>query len=70
AEGEPGWARDDIPAEHAIRGFHGVTLAIETADATGAVLTDVFGFSAAGRDGDLIRYRGSEAAGGIVDIRQ
>ncbi|MGL4290939.1 MAG: ring-cleaving dioxygenase [Phreatobacter sp.] len=70
AEKEPGWARDDIPAEHAIRGFHGVTLAIETADATGAVLTDVFGFSEAGRDGDLIRFRGSEAAGGIVDIRQ
>ncbi|QCI62831.1 ring-cleaving dioxygenase [Phreatobacter stygius] len=70
AETEAGWARDDIPADHAIRGFHGVTLAIETAAATGAVLTDVFGFSEAGRDGALIRFRGSEAAGGIVDIRQ
>ncbi|WP_204302621.1 hypothetical protein, partial [Klebsiella pneumoniae] len=25
AETEPGWSNGDVPAEHAIRGFHGVT---------------------------------------------
>ena len=31
AESEPGWSAGGIPAEHAIRGFHGVTLLLNTA---------------------------------------
>lgn len=68
AELEPGWSNGDIPAEHAIRGFHGVTLLIEDAGRTGAILTDVLGFAAAGRDGSTVRYRASANMGGIVDI--
>src|SRR4051794_33279501 len=41
---EAGWSNGDIPAEHAIRGFHGVTLLLDDAAKTGAVLTGVFGF--------------------------
>ena len=69
-EGEPAWAQDDIPAEHAIRGFHSVSLLLEDSAPTGAILTDVFGFTEVGREGTVTRYRaGDTAIGGIVDLR-
>jgi glyoxalase family protein len=71
AENEPGWSNGEVPGEHAIRGFHGVTLLLNDAARTGAILTDVLGFQQAGRDGALIRYRAAAGApGGVVDIRQ
>jgi len=71
AERESGWSNGDVPAEHAVRGFHGVTVMLEDAARTGAVLTDVLGFAQAGREGSLIRFRANEAAiGGVVDIRE
>src|SRR5258708_39882464 len=71
AEAETGWSNGDIPAEHAIRGFHGVTLMLQDAAATGAVLTDVLGFADAGREGTLVRFKAKDAAiGGVVDIRE
>jgi len=70
AETEPAWSACDIPVEHAIRGFHGVTLMLDEAAATGAILTDVLGFSEDGRDGQRVRYRADAAAGGFVDIRE
>ena len=36
AENEAGWSNGDVPAEHAIRGFHGVTLLLESAAKTSA----------------------------------
>ena len=48
AAGEPAWSDGDIPAEHAIRGFHGVTLMLDKAAPTGAILTDVLGFAEVG----------------------
>src|SRR5262245_61366049 len=45
---EAAWSSGAIPAEHAIRGFHGVTLMVADAAPTGAVLTDVLGFKEAG----------------------
>jgi glyoxalase family protein len=68
AEKEKAWSTGDIPAEHAIRGFHGVTLLLEDAAKTGAILTDVLGFEAAGREGSISRYRAPNAVGGVVDI--
>ena len=68
AENEPGWSNGDVPAEHAIRGFHGVTLLLEKAAKTGAILTDVFGFRETGREGSIIRHAAGQRAGGIVDI--
>ncbi|HMN85146.1 MAG TPA: ring-cleaving dioxygenase [Bauldia sp.] len=56
AENEPGFAGGGVPAEHAIRGFHGVTLMLESAEATGRILTDVLGFREAGREGSQVRY--------------
>ena len=69
-EAEPGWTGDGVTGENAIRGFHGVSLLLEDAGPTSAVLTDVLGFAEAGRDGSLIRLRAEGTGiGGIVDIR-
>jgi glyoxalase family protein len=69
AEAEPGWS-NGVPAEHAIRGFHGVTLMLDDAARTGAILTDVLGFSPAGQQGPYLRFRSNEPAGGVLDIRE
>jgi glyoxalase family protein len=69
AENEAGWSNGDVSAEHAIRGFHGVTLLLEDAAKTGAILTDVFGFKETSRDGSTIRFRApATRAGSVVDI--
>jgi glyoxalase family protein len=70
AEDEPAWSDGEIPPEHAIRGFHGVSLLLAEAAPTAAILTDVLGFAEAGRDGSLVRFKaGDTAMGGMVDIR-
>lgn len=66
---EAAWRDGDIPAEHAIRGFHSVNLLLADAAPTGAILTDILGFTEIGREGSLIRFKaGDTAIGGIVDI--
>lgn len=70
AEVEPAWSSGDIPLEHAIRGFHGVTLMLENVARTGAVLTGVLGFQEVGREGAYVRFRATETAGCVVDIRE
>ncbi|MBF9234202.1 ring-cleaving dioxygenase [Microvirga alba] len=69
ADDASAWAGGGIPAEYAIQGFEGVTLLVEDAAQTGAILTDVFGFRETGRDGSLIRYTSDAAMGGTVDVR-
>ena len=70
AEDEPAWSDGEIPPEHTIRGFHGVSLLLAEAAPTAAILTDVLGFAEAGREGSLVRFTaGDTAMGGIVDIR-
>jgi glyoxalase family protein len=70
AEEEAAWTSGGIPAEHAIRGFHGVTLLLDQATATGGILTDVLGFRELGREGARLRYRANEGVGGSIDIRE
>jgi len=70
AESEGAWHNGDIPAEHAIRGFHGVTLLLGKADPTAAVLTDVLGFREVAQEGAIRRFRTDEAIGGVVDLRE
>jgi len=67
---ESAWTNGDIPAEHAIRGFQGVTLLLGSAGPTGAVLTGVLGFKEEGREGGHVRYRASQGNGGVVDIQE
>ena len=69
AEREAGRSSGGIPAEHAIRGFHGVTLLLGKADPTAAMLT-VLGFREIAREGSLRRYRADAPLGGHVDIRE
>ena len=68
AESEAAWSNGDIPREHAIRGFHGVTLLLEDVGRTAAILTDVLGFEKVSREGSVIRFRASEGLGSLVDI--
>lgn len=68
AHSEAAWSNGDVPKEHAIRGFHGVTLLLENAGRTGAILTDVLGFEKLSREGSVIRFRAGNAPGGLVDI--
>jgi len=70
AESESAWAAGEIAAEHAVRGFHGVTLLVNDAAPTAAILTDVLGFSEVAREGALARYRGDAAMGAHVDLRE
>ncbi len=65
----PGWTGGGIPAEHAIRGFHGVTLLLDGTEATGAVLTGVLGFAEAAREGTAVRYASGGPVGGFVTLR-
>jgi glyoxalase family protein len=69
-ESEPAWSTGQVPTEHAIRGLHSVTLLLRDAAPTGAILTEVFGFSEVGREGSTVRFKadGTEM-GAIVDIR-
>jgi glyoxalase family protein len=71
ASDESGWSGGGIPAEYAIRGFHGVTLMLGRAAPTAAILTGVFGFRESGREGHLVRYESQGAgAGHVVTIRE
>ena len=69
AEAEAAWASTEIPVEHAIRGLHGVTLLLERAEATAAILTEVLGLREEAREGNLIRFAGSAALGSFVTLR-
>jgi glyoxalase family protein len=69
AETEDAWDVDAIAAEHAIRGLEGVTLLVENGEQTGAILTDVFGFTETVREDSLVRYKTDALMGSTVDIR-
>jgi glyoxalase family protein len=70
ASAEPAWSGGGIAAEHAIRGFHGVTLMLEKAAPTGAILTNVLGFKETGREGHLARYVAAGSPGNTVTLRE
>jgi glyoxalase family protein len=70
ADAIAGWSNGDVPGEHAIRGFHGVTLMVEGDEATANVLTSALGFRASACEGKLQRFvAGAEKIGAVVDIR-
>lgn len=68
-EERTGWTQGPVPKEHAIRGFHSVTLQEEVLERTETVLVDTLGFRQAGEEEDRFRYEaGKGGAGMIVDI--
>jgi glyoxalase family protein len=62
------WGAAEVPAEHALNGFHGVSLLLDRAEPTGAILTDVLGFAETAREGNRIRYASGAVPGGFVDL--
>lgn len=66
-----GWGGGGVPAEHAIRGFAGITIWAHDAALTAPVLTDVLGFRELARDGSVTRYvaEGDRRPGVHVDVR-
>lgn len=59
----------DVPAQFAIRGFHGTTLALTDAKPTAAVLTDSMGYRQIAQAGHRTRYAaGAGGPGTYVDL--
>jgi len=71
AEARPAWgAAPGIPREHAIHGFHGVTIWADKGDATEGVLVDTLGFRPVREDGSTRRFAaGDGGPGTVVDVR-
>jgi len=71
AEARPAWTRaPGVPAEHAIHGFHSVTLWVERGDETERVLVDVLGFRAVSEHETTRRFAiGDGGPSRIVDVR-
>ncbi|WP_433631694.1 ring-cleaving dioxygenase [Halomicrococcus sp. NG-SE-24] len=63
------WDGSPVPADHQLRGFHGVTLAVPAFDPTASVLTDVLGYE---REDEVDGRRRYRANGGgprsVVDL--
>lgn len=60
----------DVPALHAIRGFHGITLEVRDVAKTAEVLTQVFGFTAGGVEDNRYRFIAEPGPlGTVVDLR-
>lgn len=58
------WPAGPVPAEHAVRGFHSVTLSEEGYERTAEMLTELMGFTAAGQEDNRFRYQ--SAGGGLA----
>ena len=65
------WADSPVMPEHQLRGFYGVTLAVDDAEPTERVLTDSLGYERIGASDNRIRLRAEGAApASIVDIAE
>ena len=59
----------DIPAEHAVRGLHAITLSERRLDPSAAMLTELLGMSLAGEKGDRARFGMAEGrSGALIDV--
>jgi glyoxalase family protein len=68
-EGREEWAGGPVPAEHAARGFHDVTLVVEAPSRTAKLMTDSLGFRQTGEAEGRRRYEAGEGGpGNTVDI--
>jgi predicted esterase/catechol 2,3-dioxygenase-like lactoylglutathione lyase family enzyme len=71
AEARPAWGgAPGIAREHAIHGFHAVTLWVERGEGTERVLTDTLGFRPVREDDGVRRFAvGDGGPGTLVDVR-
>ncbi|MDZ7716274.1 MAG: ring-cleaving dioxygenase [Balneolaceae bacterium] len=68
ADKADGWNNGPVPAEHTIRGFHGVTLAEDNYQSTGQLLIESLGFEEVDQEHDRILYRSDSQFGSTVEI--
>lgn len=62
------WADGGVPEQHALRGFHGVTLNVGRSAGTARIL-DVMGYTLVGVDGNRTRFKGaSNDIGLYIDL--
>ncbi|MEU3766437.1 ring-cleaving dioxygenase [Amycolatopsis keratiniphila] len=63
------WDTKLVPAEHAIRGLHSVSLSVSKEDATAGMLTDGLGLSFVHQDSNRLRFSAGEGGpGALVDV--
>ena len=64
------WVDSTVPVEHSLRGFHGVSIALEGYEQTATLLTETFGYRVVEQLNNRFRFAApSEAgAGRIVDL--
>lgn len=62
------WTDGPVPAENAIRGFHGVTLDSLAPEETGRVL-ELLGYDVDGQEDDRTRHRTTGDRAAVVDVR-
>lgn len=66
----PGWDEGPVPAEHAIRGVHAVTLWTERPSETHALVEGPLGMRRVASEGSVQRFAGAEGGtGAFLDVR-
>jgi len=65
-----GWdGVSDIPAEHAVRGLHAITLSERQLDPSATMLTELLGMSVTAEEGDRVRFgMAGGTSGALVDV--
>ncbi len=68
-DGRAGWAGGTVPAEHSVRGFHHVALAVETTESTVRLMTETLGFRQVEQTEGRVRLSaGKGGPGNTVDV--
>lgn len=68
-EGRAGWEGSTVSAEHTVRGFHHVALAVETTESTARLMTETLGFRQVDEAEGRIRLSAGEGGpGNLVDL--
>lgn len=63
------WTEGPVPADHALRGFHSVTLQLTEVEPTAVLLVEQMGYTVSGREGDRTRLAGASGDVGLyVDL--
>lgn len=63
------WETDEVKADVATKGFHGVTLTLSEAEKTASILTDIFGYTLQDQTGGSYRYSTDAIEGAnMIDI--
>lgn len=64
------WPDSPVAAEHAVRGFHSVSAALEGYERTARLITETFGYRLADQSGNRFRFLSADdsASGRIIDL--